>query len=101
MAAVFELNKLFISLPICTTLFSNTLHQAKYLFHTKILSTKFDTKLALVLMVKEPSEASLHKLKGSLNYAERSEVQIFFKEQYIFIYNMSFRQFIFIHCITI
>ena len=32
-------------------------------------------------MVYEPSEASLHELKGSLNYAERSEDQIFFKEQ--------------------
>ena len=43
--------------------------------------TKFDPKLALVLMVKEPSEASLHKLKGPHNYAERTAAQIFFKDQ--------------------
>ena len=30
-------------------------------------------------MVKEPSEASLLKLKGPLNYAEQSETQIFLK----------------------
>ena len=35
----------------------------------------------LVLMVKKPSEASLHKLKGSLNYGERSEAQHFSKDQ--------------------
>ena len=47
------------------------------IYSKKLLSTKFYLKLALVLMGKEPSEASLHKLKGSLNYAERSEVQVF------------------------
>ena len=71
MAAVFELNKLYYFPSF----------QANNLFHfKKILSTKFDLKRALVLMVKKPSEASLHKLKGSPNHAERSEAQIFFNK---------------------
>ena len=60
--AVFELNKVFTS-------FFHTLPQAEYLFQRKgkkILSTKFDPKLALVSKVKEPSEASLNKFKGRL-----------------------------------
>ena len=51
---------------------------------SKILSTRFDHKLALVLMVKEPSDASVHKLKpGCLNYAERSEAHIFLRTRTI------------------
>ena len=62
--------------------FFHTRPQAKINFTLKkFMSTKFYPKLALVLMVKEPSEASLHKLKGALNYAEQSEVQVFHKDQ--------------------
>ena len=70
----------FLLLSAQLNFFSNLL-QAKYLFYfkKKILSTKFDPKRALVLMVKEPSKASLHKLKGSFNYAERSEAQNFLR----------------------
>ena len=53
--------------------FTLGLTQNIYFTLKKILSTKFYPKLALLVMVKEPSEASLYKLKGSLNYAERSE----------------------------